>query len=69
MSVIVRIEHVREAAICAQGTRLWFTSQGLSWIDFLENGMPAEQVAALNNPFADRVLEIAMKEAEHGSRQ
>ena len=69
MSVIVRIEHVREAAICAQGTRRWFTSQGLSWTEFLENGMPAEQVAALNNPFADRVLEIAMKEAEHGSRQ
>lgn len=69
MSVIVRIEHVREAAICAQGTRRWFTSQGLSWIDFLENGMPAEQVAAMGNPFADRVLEIAMKEAEHGRRQ
>ena len=69
MSVIVRIEHVREADICAQGARRWFASQGLSWTEFLENGIPAEQVAAMGNPFADRVLEIAMKEAEHGRRQ
>lgn len=67
--VIVSIDHIRKADLCAQGARKWFLSYGLSWTDFLENGIPAADLDLLRDGLADRVSAIARQEAENGQRK
>jgi len=43
------------------GARDWFESHGLSWTDFLENGLPTDQIRALNDPLGNRVIAFAEK--------
>lgn len=62
--MIVRVHHIRAARLCMRGARNWFAQHGLDWNDFLTNGLPADAVRALNDPFADRTLAAA--EAENG---
>lgn len=67
-SVIVTIHHMRKAEICSQGAREWFGFQGLSWMDFLEHGISADRLDALNDAIANQVSAIARQEAEDGRR-
>lgn len=57
--MIIRVEHIRGSKLCMGGAREWFESHGLSWNDFLENGLPKETLVALNDPLADRVIAFA----------
>lgn len=66
--VIVTIQHMRKAELCSQGAREWFAFQGLSWMDFLENGISADKLDALNDAIANQVSAIARQEAEDGRR-
>jgi hypothetical protein len=58
----VYVRHIRGAKLCTQGARRWFAQKELSWTDFLENGLDAEIVRALGDPFADRALAAAEAE-------
>lgn len=62
--MIVRAEHIRGARLCMSGARGWFESYGLSWSDFLENGITVTQLRALNDPLGNRVADFA--EAHQG---
>jgi hypothetical protein len=62
--VIVRMKHIRMAALCADGTRGWWIANRLDWRDFVKNGIEADRLAATGDPFAIRVAEIARD--DHG---
>ena len=57
--VIVRMEHVRAARMCASGARAFFTRYGLDWADFLKNGIPAERIEATGDAMGLQVVEVA----------
>jgi hypothetical protein len=57
--VIVRMEHIREARLCASGARLFFQRHNLNWSLFLAEGIPAEELLATRDAQAERVVEIA----------
>lgn len=57
--MIITVGHIRGSKLCMSGAREWFESHNLSWSDFLENGLPKETIAALNDPLADRVIAFA----------
>ena len=63
MSIIVRVHHIRGAKLCGNGTRAWFKHHGIDYNEFLANGLPIEQVEALNDGFAEQVCAVAREEA------
>lgn len=62
--MIVRVEDVRAAGLCVAGARTWFRSRGLDFRAFLRDGMEADALRGMNDPFADRA--IAAAEVRHG---
>lgn len=52
----VTMADVIAAGLCATGCRPWFKSRGLDFRAFIEKGLPAETLAALNDPLADRAI-------------
>ena len=62
--VIVTMKHIRQSAMCSRGTRDFFLRHGFDWSDFLENGIPAEKLAATGDAMALQVVEVA-----HGRRK
>jgi hypothetical protein len=61
--VIVRSKHLRKANFCMSGGRQWFSDHGLSWSDFLENGIPADTLEATGDEMALVVSKLAREEA------
>jgi hypothetical protein len=67
--MIVTIRHLREAGMCSREPRKWFAKQGLSWTEFVTNGLPEEVLIATGDPLAMKVVEIARVEiaCKHGT--
>lgn len=61
--VRVYSRHLRKANFCMSGGRQWFANRGLSWSDFLADGIPAETLEATNDEMALVVCKIARDEA------
>lgn len=55
--------HLRQDHLCMGGSRDFFKHHGLSWMDFLENGILADDLAATGNAMAIKVAENAYAEA------
>lgn len=53
---------------CARGGRAWFKRYGLSWADFLHNGIEADQLLATGDGMALAIVEHArnVRGAERG---
>lgn len=72
MTVRVTIAHARRAQIsgagvlCAPGIRAWFHRHSLDLRAFLREGLPVEQLEALDDAFAQRAAAIAREEAACG---
>ena len=64
--MMIYMRHIRAANLCSGGARRWFESYGLSWSDFLTNGIPVATVEALNDGFGEKVIEAARKEYSDG---
>ena len=62
--VLVTIAHVRAAGLCVHGTRTWFARQGLDFRAFLARGLPASILLATGDAMAQRVVEVARRDAE-----
>lgn len=60
----IHMRHVRAAKLCSRGGREWFASNGLDWQDFLDNGIEASKIVALNDPLAMRAVEAERAERE-----
>lgn len=50
------VNDVRAAGFCARGMKAWFDGHGLDFRAFLKDGMAVEDVAALNDAMAERVI-------------
>lgn len=51
--------HVREAKMCAKGTRAFFERQGWDFQEFLKNGLDAELFLKTGDAMALQVVEVA----------
>jgi hypothetical protein len=61
--VLVTIEHVRKARLCARGARTWFTKHDLDYMKFVQHGYPASVIEATGDAFGARVVAIARADA------
>ncbi|MBT2748591.1 hypothetical protein J7J64_19415 [Lysobacter sp. ISL-42] len=73
--MIVTLDHLRRApgfsvrdGFCAQGGREWFAYYGLSWSDFVRDGIEAEVLQATGDALALRVIAFAREEAARGQQ-
>lgn len=55
--------HLRQDRICMSGGRAFFKEHGLSWNDFLENGIEASKLSDTGHPIAVKVAANAVSEA------
>lgn len=55
----VYMYHVREAKMCAKGTRAFFERQGWDFQEFLKNGLDAEFFIKTGDAMALQVVEVA----------
>jgi hypothetical protein len=62
--LIVTIEHMKQAKLCARGGRTWCKRYGIDWLHFVNNGIPASTLAATGDAFALRLIEVAKEEQE-----
>lgn len=63
--MIVTIDDIRKAGICVAGARAWFKQNGLDFADMLENGIPAEILAATGDAMALKVV-ASVEERDNG---
>lgn len=66
MTVMVRMKHLRMAGMCNREPRTFCAQQGLSWSDFVSEGLPAELLEATGDPMAIRVAAIAREDSDGG---
>jgi hypothetical protein len=64
--ILVRMRHLRAAKLCNRESRVFCRQQGWSWSEFIQNGLPVEQLEATGDPYAMRVARIAREEAARG---
>lgn len=57
--MIIRMEHVRQAKMCASGARAFFKRYNLDWNKFLTEGLPEEDIIATGDAMGLDVVEIA----------
>lgn len=62
--LIITVEHVRDAGMCVRGAKQWFALHGLDFQKFLTHGIPASEVTALGDVFADKVVALARGDDE-----
>jgi hypothetical protein len=53
--IVVTVQDLRASRLCFQGSRPWLARHGLSWQDFLANGIEAETLEATGDALAMRV--------------
>jgi hypothetical protein len=63
---MIHLRHIRASQLCTRGARAWFEGHGLSWNDFLTNGIEPAVLIQLDDALANRVIATAMKEADDG---
>lgn len=64
MTAIVRHVHMRELGYCNRGAREWFARHGLSWSEFVAQGVDAEKLRATGDAMALRVVEHAERASD-----
>lgn len=55
----IYMNHIREAKMCAKGTRQFFVNRGWDFQDFLKNGIDAEKLIETGDAMALQVVEVA----------
>lgn len=58
--LIVTIQDAREAGLCSPGQRAWFRRHGLDFRRFLDQGIDAQTLIALDDAMADRAVRQAI---------
>lgn len=67
-TTIVRHVHMRELGYCNKGAREWFARHGLSWAEFLAEGIDADRLRSTGDAMAARVADHAEKGRQHGQQ-
>lgn len=67
--MIIYMQDMRNAKMCAKGVRAFFIKHGFDHQDFLKNGIDAQLLLATSDTMAVQVVEIAEKWAEVANKQ
>ncbi len=67
MSLVVTINDLRAAEMCARSARPWFARKGLSWSDFVTKGIDADILRATGDGLALKVVAIAEQRAREAA--
>jgi len=59
---MVYVRHIRQANLCASGTRTWFARHCLDYSAFLKDGIDADKILALGDHFGNTVVAKAKEE-------
>ena len=59
--LVVTLKDIRAMNHCSSGARQWFKSNGLDWMDFLKNGIPASKLLEVNDALGRRLVEFTLK--------
>lgn len=62
--MIITIAHLRKAGMCSRQPRQWFARHGLSWSDFIDHGIPEEDVLATGDELGAMVVRKAHEDGE-----
>lgn len=57
--VIVKMKHIRKAAMCSGGSRDFFAKHGMDWNKFLSEGLPEADFIATGDAMALEVVKVA----------
>jgi len=60
-SVIVTVEDMMAVSYCARGSKAFARRYGLDMHSFIKNGIPANELLALNDAMAVKAVEAAAK--------
>lgn len=63
---VVLSRHMRELGYCSRGARAFAQRHGLSWPQFLRQGIPADRLRATGDAMALKVVDHAEQEAARG---
>lgn len=63
--MIIYMKDIRNAKMCAKGSRAFFNNHNLDFQDFLKNGIDSKLLLATNDTMALQVIEVA----ENGWKQ
>jgi len=53
-----------KVGLCMRGCRTWAAQHGFDWASFVREGVPASDLLATGDPFAEATVEAAQKRAE-----
>lgn len=67
--MIIYMQDMRNAKMCAKGVRAFFIRHGFDHQDFLKNGIDAQLLLATNDTMAIQVVEIAEKWVEVANKR
>lgn len=59
--------HLNAMHYCARGSREFFQKHGMSWADFLRNGVEREALEKLKDAMADKAIAVADAEIAEGA--
>lgn len=65
-SVRIQRRHLAALKYCARGSRAFFARQGLSWSDFLRNGIDSQTFRNTGDAMAIKAAELAEAEVARG---
>lgn len=57
--MIIYMQDMRNAKMCAKGVRAFFIKHGFDFQDFLKNGIDAQLLLSTNDTMARKVVEVA----------
>lgn len=64
--MIITIDDIIKAGICASGARRWFNAHGLDFRDFMRNGIDAELLLATGDAYARQVVDRKLERLNNG---
>lgn len=64
--MIITIDDIVKAGICATGARRWFRLRGLNFRDFMDNGIDAEVLLATGDAYAQQVVNHKLGRLNNG---
>jgi hypothetical protein len=56
-TLVITIDDIRKTGHCTRGARRWFQHNGLSFDDFLKNGVDAQRLLDTGDALALRVVQ------------
>lgn len=65
-TTVVHHQQLRELGYCNRGSREFFARHGLSWADFLAQGIEADKLRATGDAMAIALVEHAEKAGSNG---